>query len=248
MKLTKQQVIKFAAISAADADVRLMEFNKYHTFEPNPSLQDRQKVWALWPQAQYFDIGSIEGWTGEFEDGLLIIVRGTDSITDWARDFMFGKKVIPYNGTNPKILVHDGFLRSYKLIRSYIQKIVSESKSEKVYFFGHSLGAAVIALAALDIQYNFPQKQIGAIAIGMPNIGNLEFKKSFEKRLPDFTRIENGSDLIPLLPPLSWGWSQIGHFIHVGSPRKKWPSKPDHNWNLYLESMKTDLKDDDMFS
>lgn len=238
MILTKEQILLSSKISATDADIRLAEFNKYKTLEPNKRLYDLNRIKAVFPNANYFDIGTIEGLYGQIDDYLFITFRGSDSLWDWVKNFIFFKKIIPYKGTNPKIRVHTGFLNNYKSVRDFVHKIVKESSLKKVVIFGHSMGGAVSTLAALDIQYNFKDVEVGCIVIGCPKLGNDAFKKSFERRLPDYKRVDYGSDIVPQVPPKCFGFAELEKFHHIGPERKKGiGSSKDHSWNLYNQAL-----------
>jgi len=246
VKISKDWLLKVAKISAIDADIRLEEFKKYTTLEPEQKNYKLSKIKEVWPEAEYFDIGEDEGLVGKLDDNFVVIFRGTDSLWDWVTNFLFGFQVIPYKstGTNPKIKVHSGFLGSYILARDYIQKKFKESGLKKAFVYGHSKGGAVASLCAVDLQYNFPDADIGCATIGMPRLGNDEFKRSFEGRIPDMIRIERASDLVPQLPPELFGFRHIGNFIHVGPARKGWlGDTKDHGWGHYTEDMQKDLKD-----
>ena len=43
-----------------------------------------------------------------------ITFRGSNSLKDWKVDLTFFKTCIPYDGCNPKLRVHSGFLDVYK--------------------------------------------------------------------------------------------------------------------------------------
>lgn len=251
MKLKKEFIIAANKISALDADIRLAEFKKHRTLEPRVENYRFDLIHTLWPEAEYFDKRNIEGFCGPFMGKFLVIFRGTDSLWGWITNFMLSKKVIPYQetGTNPKIRVHNGFLRDYLIIRDYIHQKMKETDIKEVVFHGHSKGGSIAALAALDVQYNFPDKEIGAFVVGMPRIGNREFKESFESRLPKFTRCDYGSDLIPQIPFKWMGFTDLGHFIQLG-PKRRWGigKKSDHNWQLYYSGLVETLKDDELYS
>lgn len=237
-------MLKMNNISRKDADFRLNEFKTYYTVEPKAGNYPFDKMKEIWPEGNYFDVENVEGFCGDFEDGFLFIFRGTDSLLGWLRNFMFSKKVIPYEGTNPKIKVHNGFLKTYKAIREFVHEQVKGTEKTKIYVHGHSLGGALTTLAALDIQYNFADKEVIAWGIGIPKVGNEAFKDSFNRRLPKFLNIERASDLIPQVPPRFFGFRHAGNLIHIGTPRRKGiGTHEDHNWNLYYEDLEKDLDD-----
>lgn len=246
MKLSKDFIIKANFISLSDARIRLSEFKKYKNLKPYSDKYPINDIKAIWSDANFFHIDGVEGLYGKLDDKLLFVFRGTDSLFDWALNFMFSKKVIPYekNGINKKIRVHYGFFKSYMKVRSFIHDIVKKNEGNEIVFHGHSRGASIAALAALDVQFNFNEKSIGAFVIGMPRLGNDTFKKSFEKRLPDFTRIDYGSDLMPQIPPECFGYTHLNNFIHLGPERKKGiGTTKDHDGEKYMEALKNELKD-----
>ncbi len=243
MKLTLDQILKAAEISTLDADVRFSEFNRYHNIESGILKYDITEMKKIISEPTYFDIANVEGIFGMMGDSLFIMFRGSDSIKDWIRNFMFCKKVVPYNGTRKAIKVHQGFLKDYLAVRTFVQGIVKVSKVKKVFFFGHSLGAVLATFAALDIQYNYPDVDVGVCGLGSPKIGNAEFKKSIESRLPDLILIEHGSDAVPrILPPSIFGFKYLERQIHIGPEKKKGlGTMKDHDWHLYFDALKAEL-------
>lgn len=240
MKLNKEIMLKMNFISKKDADFRFEEFKTFKTFEPDAANYPFDKMKEIWNEGKYFDKRNIEGFYGDFEDGLLIIFRGTDSLWGWFTNLMFSKKVIPYenSGTNPDIRVHEGFLEDYLCVRDFIHEIIKGTDKKKIYVHGHSKGAAITSLCALDIQYNFPDKEIGTFGLGTPRIGNSAFVESFNGRLPDFLNIDHGSDLIPQLPPWFFGYKTHGIKGHIGEPRRFGIGKfKDHSWAKYYEAL-----------
>jgi len=251
MKLSKQFMLKANNISRKDADFRLEEFKKYNNLHPDIANYPTEKMKEIWPDSEFFTFENVEGNFGVMDGKLLFVFRGTDGIIDWIFNFLFWmKKVTPYKDkiSNKKIKVHYGFYKNYLSIRNFIHEKVKESNLSEVVFHGHSKGAALAALAALDVFVNFPQKNVGSFVLGMPKIGNSYFKESFEKRLVDFIRIEYGSDLIPQIPPSYCGYLHIGNFFHIGPPRRKGiGTHKDHNWNIYFEALTKELKEEILY-
>ncbi len=153
-------------------------------------------------------------------DVLDVAFRGTDSLKDWITDFKFWRKIIPYNNLVSKIRVHSGFLQAYKndQIRGRILSYVSQN-IHYIKVTGHSYGAAVAVLCAVDLQYNFPSKDYEVILFGCPRVGNRAFAKSYDKRLFKTLRIENGNDIVTKVPPAMIGYRHVGIPIHIGGPR-----------------------------
>lgn len=151
---------------------------------------------------------------------MTIAFRGTDSNTDRKNDLSFWTKVIPYGNTCSKIRVHAGFLKAYKSerIRGKIQRCITD-QIKQVRITGHSLGAAMAVLCAIDLQYHFPDRDYEVTLFGCPRVGNRAFQKSYNKRVYKTLRVENGNDIVTKVPPVWMGYRHVGIRIPVGMPR-----------------------------
>lgn len=153
-------------------------------------------------------------------DTMTIVFRGTDSFGDVIHDLQFFKKEIPYGNTSSKIRVHTGFLHMYKSrgVRDRIHSHMSD-RIRQVFVAGHSLGAALAVLCAVDLQYNFPWCDFEVYLYGCPRVGNRAFADSYNKRLFKTLRVENGNDIVTKLPFAWMGYRHVGIRLHVGAPR-----------------------------
>ncbi len=168
-----------------------------------------------------------------------ITFRGTNSSVDRYKNLMFCRKCNPYENVNPKICVHSGFLSAYKNenVRERIHSIV-EKGAEHVTLTGHSLGAAMAVLCALDLQYNFPKIDYEVYLYGCPRVGNAAFKRSYNKRLIKTVRVENGNDIVCKVPPALFGYRHVGSCFHIGKSKKPFAvSFLAHYPNDYYEKM-----------
>ncbi len=149
-----------------------------------------------------------------------IVFRGTDSKSEWASNFMFLKKVLPYGNTYSKIRVHSGFILAYKqpCVRDKIHSLIPRGITQ-IVITGHSRGAALAVLCAVDLQYNFPKNNIKVYLFGCPRIGNAAFARSYNRRVFDTLRIENGNDIVTKLPPAIFGFRHVGTRVGVGATR-----------------------------
>lgn len=151
---------------------------------------------------------------------LTITFRGSNSGEDWKTNLTFCKKVIPYGNTASKIRVHTGFLEAYKSpnVRNVIHKKMT-CDVQKVKISGHSQGAALAILCAVDLEYNYPERDYEVILFGAPRVGNRAFQKSYNKRVFKTLRVENGNDIVTKIPPAIMGYRHVGVGIHIGRPR-----------------------------
>lgn len=184
----------------------------------------------------------VAGFIATQGNKIIITFQGSNSSIDWTKvNFKFWKKIIPYNNTNPKIKVHAGFISAYKSVRDEVLKLVSAYDKPEIWCFGHSLGAAMATLVALDVQYNFPGKTIKAVVSGSPRVGSKRFSESYNRRVPDTIRIVNGNDPVTRLPPPLFNYRHIGKYLHIGSKRHWWVfwKVDDHNLLKYKSNVLT---------
>lgn len=185
----------------------------------------------------YYDEGHTQGFFLEKGGVKYVIILGSNQLIDWLFNFWFRFTETPYkeSGTRKEIKVHKGFYRSYLKAREIVLKQVK--KDEKVFVYGQSLGAAIAMLAALDIKYNYPDKEVGLMTTGSPKLGNQEFVDSFLKRVPDSLRYVYGGDIVTTLPPKFFGYKHINNETHLGPDRKIRLSIPDHMMNRYIPGL-----------
>ncbi len=151
---------------------------------------------------------------------LSITFRGSNSLQDWKTNLTFHKKVIPYGNTGSKIRIHNGFLQAYKspAVRNTIHRMISGDIFQ-VKISGHSQGAALAILCAVDLQYNYPDLDYEAVVFGAPRVGNRAFQQSYDQRVFKTLRIENGNDIVTKVPPVWMGYRHVGICIHIGTPK-----------------------------
>ena len=181
----------------------------------------------------------VQYYIGRQERSLLIAFRGTDSLKDVVADLRFWRKCIPYDNTATKIRVHTGFLNAYKSpeVRQRILSSIPDDV-DQITATGHSYGAALAVLCAVDLQYNYPDHYYEVALFGCPRVGNKAFQKSYDKRVYKTLRIENGNDLVTKVPPVWLGFRHVGIRIHVGQLRfPLFASFRQHNTKSYYEKL-----------
>ncbi len=149
---------------------------------------------------------------------LKIIFKGSDSREDWRQDLRFWKRTIPYGNNSSKIRVHSGFISAYKSkeVRGQIHKYVTEDIC-RIQLTGHSLGAALAVLCAVDLQYNFPSKDYEVVLFGCPRVGNIAFARSYNRRVFNTIRVVNKNDFVTKLPPSLIGYRHVGARFKIGN-------------------------------
>lgn len=154
-------------------------------------------------------------------ESMVIAFRGSDSAKDWDVNSRFWKTVVPYDNFKSDIRVHSGFIGTYKSkkVRGKIQNEILKNNIKKVTLTGHSYGAALAILCAVDLEYNFPKNDYEVIVFGCPRVGNAAFKKSYNLRLFKTLRVETYDDLVTKIPFAIMGYRHVGACLKIG--RKK---------------------------
>jgi hypothetical protein len=136
--------------------------------------------------------------------------------------------------------IHAGFFQMYEAIKINIRQGVEKQCAAydlPLVIIGHSLGAGMATLAALDISYNDYRKSIYVYLYGSPKVGNSAFANSYAERLKDTTiRVVNGCDIATILPTI--GYQHVVENYRIGCQWKP-PNTWDHHIKNYLRSLKS---------
>lgn len=147
----------------------------------------------------------------------IIAFRGTQQQIEWLQNFQ--AKQIAHTNAMPFDFpgkIHEGFVKMYgSLSAPTIAAAQKLNPSVPCYITGHSLGASIAALAALDIAQKVPQmkEQIHLYSYGGPRIGDRTFASTHSQLVPNSYRITNLTDAFPLLPPTTL---QKTIYVHMG--------------------------------
>jgi triacylglycerol lipase len=157
------------------------------------------------------------GFLLESEDDSILVLRGTQRTAEWVGNIYAVQQ--PYLDPNTGESlgnVHTGFRRiADSIINPLVVEAVRQIDPNKpCYVSGHSLGAALATVLALDIALAVPELRpnLKVYAYATPRVGNPEFARSYAKILPNSFRITNLADPIPTMPPTRLR----AEFVHVG--------------------------------
>lgn len=143
----------------------------------------------------------------------IIIFRGTQRANEWLGDVLLFQKEYP--GVQ-NIKIHSGFADIYKGLAEQTRQVARQlNPNLPCYISGHSLGAALAVLAAIDLAMNVPQlkDKIQLYTYAGPRVGNPDFAQMHSRLVPNSYRIVNLADSIPLSPPTVF---RHDVFVHVG--------------------------------
>jgi alpha-beta hydrolase superfamily lysophospholipase len=147
--------------------------------------------------------------------GLCIAFPGTDNLDGWGADFDVIPVAVPGAGE-----VHRGFLEAWRAISV---PVLAAIKGQPVTLVGHSLGAAIALMAAVDMTisgnppaavYGFEPPRVS------PNLG----VRALLSRVPVHL-YKNGNDIVPDIP---LGWHHAALLTHIGKPDLPLGNVRDH--------------------
>jgi len=145
---------------------------------------------------------------------LLVVIRGTLVIEEWLRNFTAIPS--PYDFVRGLGLVHLGFEAVYGTVRnSIINTLQGQSPATRITFVGHSLGGAIVTIAAPDIMVNLQRPLVDVFTVGGPRVAKPDFRRSFDARIGECFRVTNQQDIVPHLPTVATLWRHVGEEIEV---------------------------------
>ncbi|ORX88576.1 alpha/beta-hydrolase [Basidiobolus meristosporus CBS 931.73] len=199
----------------------------------------------------YFQNSTTEmaGYIGYNEQDKQVVVsyRGTANLENWILDFDFIPKSFVYPKEYPNTRVHRGFYEAANSVSAQVKAglaktlsiIGSKSSDYELLVTGHSLGAAVATLGALDIKQiylnpehedSFEPELLSVVDVsrirlhnyGSPRVGDEAFAKlaystitNGEEDYQKLCRVTNQNDIVPRVPPEAFGYLHTPHEIWI---------------------------------
>ncbi|MEK0180239.1 lipase family protein [Microcoleus anatoxicus] len=147
----------------------------------------------------------------------IIVFRGTQRTIEWILNINAVYATNDRKVASPLYgAIHPGFSTIYSNIS--VQTLEAAKKlnpSVPCYISGHSLGAAIATLAAIDIAVNIPrlQKQVQLYTYASPRVGDRVFAREHNRVVPNSYRVVNLADAITLVPFTVFFKTE---YVHVG--------------------------------
>eukprot|EP01116_Phalansterium_solitarium_P003896 TRINITY_DN14731_c1_g1_i1.p1 TRINITY_DN14731_c1_g1~~TRINITY_DN14731_c1_g1_i1.p1 ORF type:complete len:318 (-),score=91.12 TRINITY_DN14731_c1_g1_i1:369-1262(-) len=158
------------------------------------------------------------GYAGRTDTEVIFSFRGTEinSIDNWITDLTFAKTTV-WNNV-PGALVHEGFYDAYLAIFDQVHAAADyyalNYPALPFVFTGHSLGAALAELCAVDIATN--GSYVGPYTVwnvGAPRVGNDVFAQLYTQYVNTTWRTVNSDDIVPHLPFQSMGFQHVPYEV-----------------------------------
>lgn len=155
---------------------------------------------------------------------LYIYFQGSNSITDWVRNFLFPAK--PYKDMDITYRVHRGFLSAWKTIEDLIiSKIKEEAtpllcyKWKHIVVVGYSHGAALAGLCHECVWFHRPDlRREGLEGYGFESprfYAGWHVKECLKQRWEHFKVIRTNNDLVTHCPPVLFRFCHVGKMLKV---------------------------------
>ncbi|KAL3917023.1 MAG: hypothetical protein SGPRY_006574 [Prymnesium sp.] len=145
----------------------------------------------------------MQAYVGYGSGDIVISFRGSNNLRNWIENLQFAKRSA-YPGCKG-CEVHDGFFKSWLSVRDGVIKEVTRlyrlHPNARVFLTGHSLGAALAALCAAELDSSQLGISITAVyTFGQPRVGNAAFVDFYKQRSHVSWRATHWRDPVPHLP------------------------------------------------
>jgi triacylglycerol lipase len=162
----------------------------------------------------FLDHGGTQAYILTSDDDLVIVARGTE-IAEWDDiEHDFDIDLIPFPGGGGE--VHNGFLLALDEVWPEIVTAIARAGERKVWFTGHSLGAAVATIGAMYcVTSRLKVADVSLFAFGSPKIGDRDLMETYGRLGIPTMRFINDNDVIPRLPPYPYRQIQSGQLVYM---------------------------------
>ena len=164
---------------------------------------------------------------------IVIVFRGTESVSDVLVDLRISPIMRAPGSRNWWSRVHRGFALAYRpmrpLLRKAVQRLLQQSKYERIIVTGHSLGGALATLCAFDLarlcnasakthhqaSRSAKAAEICLFTFGSPRVGNGTFVKEFDGLVGRSFRFVNDRDIVPTGPYTVMGFRHVSKLVSL---------------------------------
>lgn len=178
-------------------------------------------------EAVYEDKNMPLGFIASKGDDIYISWRGTITPEEWIEDAKCEQVVCSYLPGDTKVEL--GFHQLYttgvegsspqNTVLNYLKE---KQVKGKTYVTGHSLGAALAVLNALDIAKNTHHNHPILYSFAGPRVGSPEYTEIYNKGVSSSWRVVNTNDKVPKLPPEEIDFKHVDNEFDI-TFGGKWP-------------------------
>lgn len=131
---------------------------------------------------------------------IILVWRGSIDEKNYVNDFTYEK--IPY--TCKQCEVHVGFYEAFRSVAKdtydIVQKLLAKYPSAKMTVTGHSLGAALSTISAIETNKKSPKLATEIHNFGCPRIGNEKLAQHIRDEFDTLFRVIHNHDVYTHLP------------------------------------------------
>lgn len=183
-------------------------------YRPEKEVAKAMQQWGF-QNFKFFNANSTQAFVAGNDTMVIVAFRGTAGLDDLWSDAKAKPAERPFGD------VHEGFNDALQEVwgeepitedmRAYIKQF--QDNNQSIWFCGHSLGAALAALATAEFLLVDGGAVNGLYTIGQPRVGNGEFAKNFNKVAANRSfRFVNNNDVVTRVPVPG----KILDYTHVG--------------------------------
>jgi len=159
------------------------------------------------------------------QNNVVIAIRGTEGIWEWLHDGAFFQVTCPFVAGAGN--TEDGFTAIYQSLTmgnaAGAQRVVDALAGlplvqpvRSLTICGHSLGAALATLLAVDLAANKAVQNLTVYTYASPRTGDPLFANTYNQLVPNTFRLANQLDLVPQLP-LALPLPPLPNYQHVNT-------------------------------
>jgi predicted lipase len=186
------------------------------------------------------------GFIAQSGSDVVVAVRGTDDGLEWLMNSLFVPVNFPYVSAGR---AEDGFNDFYTSMRTgpsdaqprvidVLRPLVTGGTVQSLRITGHSLGAALATMLALDVSGNKVFAGPTVYTFASPRVGDKVFAGTYDQLVPYSWRISNLNDVVPHLPPSFAGYVHVDAEYPINSDDKSKHTVPCwHALSTYLNTL-----------
>ncbi|MDD5610580.1 MAG: lipase family protein [Candidatus Omnitrophica bacterium] len=175
-------------------------------YDPLSAVESKVKNEWGFPKCELFDDHDTQAFMCSNETMIILAFRGSQTPEDWQTDFKVRLVASAFGR------VHRGFNEGLDYIWGDVERILAlfRDQNQKIWVTGHSLGAALAALA-VDRLTEEEMDVSGLYTFGQPRVGDNKFADNFDDKIKYRSfRFVNDEDIVTRVPPRSLGYAHIG--------------------------------------
>jgi len=156
-------------------------------------------------------------------DDCILGFRGSKTLLNYLLDDFNLAWTQPYAAC-PKCRVHAGFYKSWQSLKEQTLRdiVASGCENKPIRVMGHSMGAAIAAIASFELVQNYTLKHV--YTFGQPRAANQDWVEAFQQRMAivPYFRVVDYMDAVPHLPPKGFVdtsddfHASLGGYLHPG--------------------------------